>query len=69
MFTGAPINFTENRAVLHIALRNRSNLDIIDGVTGENVMPKVSLWYFAVVRGAVCRSGVKKIIVLHLMIY
>lgn len=42
MFTGAPINFTENRAVLHIALRNRSNLEIIDGVTGENVMPKVN---------------------------
>jgi glucose-6-phosphate isomerase len=25
MFSGEKINFTENRAVLHIALRNRSN--------------------------------------------
>jgi len=32
MFTGAPINFTEHRSVLHIALRNRSNRPIlVDG--------------------------------------
>ena len=41
MFTGQAINFTENRSVLHIALRNRSNVDIIDSVTGQNVMPGV----------------------------
>jgi len=42
LFTGEAINFTENRAVLHIALRNRSNVDIVDSVTGENVVPKVN---------------------------
>jgi len=42
LFTGAAINFTENRSVLHIALRNRSNVDIIDSVTGKNVMPGVN---------------------------
>ena len=41
LFTGEAINFTENRSVLHIALRNRSNVDIVDSVTGENVVPKV----------------------------
>ena len=40
MFAGQPINFTENRAVLHVALRNRSNTPIL--VDGENVMPKVN---------------------------
>ena len=40
MFLGDKINETENRAVLHIALRNRSNSAII--VDGENVMPKVN---------------------------
>lgn len=40
MFSGKPINFTENRAVLHIALRNLSNRPIF--VDGEDVMPKVS---------------------------
>jgi glucose-6-phosphate isomerase len=39
MFTGAKINQTENRAVLHIALRNRSNTPII--IDGEDVMPEV----------------------------
>ncbi len=39
MFTGEKINFTEDRAVLHIALRNRSG----DAVTvdGKDVMPGV----------------------------
>jgi len=40
MFSGEKINFTEDRAVLHIALRNRSNDPII--VNGEDVMPKVN---------------------------
>ena len=40
MFRGEKINFTENRAVLHVALRNRSNRPIIAG--GEDVMPGVN---------------------------
>src|SRR5262249_52531683 len=36
MFNGEKINITENRAVLHIALRNRSNRPII--VDGADVM-------------------------------
>ncbi|XP_013882229.1 glucose-6-phosphate isomerase a [Austrofundulus limnaeus] len=40
MFTGEKINFTENRAVLHIALRNRSNTPIL--VDGNDVMPEVN---------------------------
>ena len=40
MFRGEKINFTENRAVLHVALRNRSNEPII--VDGEDVMPQVN---------------------------
>ena len=40
MFTGDKINETENRAVLHIALRNRGNTPI--HVDGEDVMPKVN---------------------------
>jgi len=39
MFTGAKINVTENRAVLHTALRNRSGKPIL--VDGQNVMPEV----------------------------
>ncbi len=39
MFTGEIINFTEKRAVLHVALRNRSNTPIY--VQGEDVTPKV----------------------------
>jgi glucose-6-phosphate isomerase len=40
MFAGEKINTTEDRAVLHVALRNRSNRPIrVDGV---NVMPGVS---------------------------
>jgi glucose-6-phosphate isomerase len=41
MFTGDKINITENRAVLHVALRNRSNTPIV--VDGKDVMPEVSL--------------------------
>ncbi len=40
MFTGQKINATEDRAVLHTALRNRSNTPII--VDGEDVMPEVN---------------------------
>ncbi len=40
MFSGKPINETENRAVLHIALRNRSNTPIL--VEGKDVMPGVN---------------------------
>jgi glucose-6-phosphate isomerase len=40
MFSGEKINNTENRAVLHVALRNRSNRPVI--VDGEDVMPKVN---------------------------
>ncbi len=40
MFTGEKINFTEDRAVLHIALRNRSNRPIM--VDGKDVMPEVN---------------------------
>jgi len=40
MFQGKPINETENRAVLHVALRNRSNHPI--RVDGRDVMPAVN---------------------------
>ncbi len=40
MFNGEKINHTENRAVLHVALRNRSNRPMV--VDGEDVMPKVN---------------------------
>ncbi|HII2569728.1 TPA: glucose-6-phosphate isomerase [Escherichia coli] len=40
MFSGEKINRTENRAVLHVALRNRSNTPIL--VDGKDVMPKVN---------------------------
>lgn len=40
MFTGQKINHTEDRAVLHIALRNRSNQPIY--VDGQDVMPEVN---------------------------
>ncbi|KAL2720690.1 glucose-6-phosphate isomerase [Vespula squamosa] len=39
MFSAEKINFTENRAVLHIALRNRSNIPIL--LDGKDVMPEV----------------------------
>ena len=40
MFSGEKINTTEDRAVLHIALRNRSNTPIL--VDGKDVMPEVN---------------------------
>ncbi len=39
MFSGEKINSTENRAVLHTALRNRSDRPVY--VDGENVMPQI----------------------------
>ena len=40
MFAGAQINATENRPVLHVALRNRANTPIL--VDGKDVMPEVN---------------------------
>jgi glucose-6-phosphate isomerase len=40
MFTGDKINETENRAVLHTALRNRGNTPVY--VDGKDVMPEVN---------------------------
>ena len=40
MFSGESINTTEDRAVLHVALRNRSNTPIY--VNGKDVMPDVN---------------------------
>ena len=40
MFSGESINTTEDRAVLHVALRNRSNTPIY--VNGKDVMPEVN---------------------------
>jgi glucose-6-phosphate isomerase len=40
MFRGDRINTTEDRPVLHIALRNRSNTPIL--VDGKDVMPEIN---------------------------
>ncbi len=40
MYGGVAINKTENRAVLHVALRNRSNTPIL--VDGKDVMPEIN---------------------------
>jgi glucose-6-phosphate isomerase len=40
MFSGEKINFTESRAVLHTALRNKSGSPVI--VDGEDIMPKIN---------------------------
>ena len=40
MFAGEKINSTEQRAVLHVALRNRSNRPIL--VDGQDVMPQIN---------------------------
>ena len=40
MFAGEKINWTEGRAVLHVALRNRSNVPIL--VDGQDVMPAIN---------------------------
>ncbi len=40
MFSGVKINITEGRAVLHTALRNRSNSPVL--VDGQDVMPEIN---------------------------
>ncbi|NP_001297201.1 glucose-6-phosphate isomerase [Heterocephalus glaber] len=40
MFSGEKINYTEDRAVLHVALRNRSNTPML--VDGKDVMPEIN---------------------------
>ena len=40
MFNGDAINLTENRSVLHTALRNRSKNPVL--VNGNNVMPDIN---------------------------
>jgi len=40
MFAGEAINFTEGRAVLHTALRNRANTPVL--VDGKDVMPDIN---------------------------
>jgi glucose-6-phosphate isomerase len=40
MFNGTRINQTENRSVLHVALRNRSNNPVL--VDGKDVMPEIN---------------------------
>ena len=40
MFSGQKINVTENRAVLHTALRNRSNVPVL--FEGQDVMPDIN---------------------------
>jgi glucose-6-phosphate isomerase len=39
MFNGEQINFTEGRAVMHVALRNSSNDQMM--VDGQNIMPEI----------------------------
>jgi len=56
MFSGSKINFTENRPVLHIALRNRSNFPIIldnfDIMTEVNdVLKKMKFFSELVIKG------------------
>ncbi len=59
MFSGVAINFTENRAVLHTALRNQSNTPVL--VDGKNVMPEVNAVLDAMARFADgIRSGTLK---------
>jgi glucose-6-phosphate isomerase len=41
MFAGEKINLTENRAVLHTALRNRANTPVL--VNGKDVMPEINM--------------------------
>jgi glucose-6-phosphate isomerase len=41
MFAGEKINITENRAVLHTALRNRANTPVY--VDGKDVMPEINM--------------------------
>jgi glucose-6-phosphate isomerase len=59
MFAGEAINFTEGRAVLHTALRNRANTPVL--VDGKDVMPDVNAVLEAMGRFAEgIRSGTLK---------
>lgn len=59
MFSGEEINFTEGRAVLHTALRNRTNTPVL--VDGKDVMPDVNAVLSAMGRFADgIRSGALK---------
>ena len=42
MFAGERINFTEDRAVLHVALRNRSNVPML--VSEEDCYDHCEYW-------------------------
>ena len=53
MFRGEKINITENRAVLHVALRAPGGASIV--VDGENVVPQKKLFTF-VVSPYICSS-------------
>uniref|UniRef100_A0A7S1KYM6 Glucose-6-phosphate isomerase n=1 Tax=Neobodo designis TaxID=312471 RepID=A0A7S1KYM6_NEODS len=41
MFAGEPINTTENRSVLHVALREMDSSAVVKDMNGDDVMPKV----------------------------
>ena len=60
MFRGDKINTTENRSVLHVALRNQSNEPIY--VDGRNVMPQVrpysTTWGLSLTQFATAHGGV-----------
>ena len=64
MFSGASINITEERAVLHTALRNRANTPVL--VDGRDVMPDVNAVIDAMgafadgVRGGVLKGATGK---------
>jgi glucose-6-phosphate isomerase len=60
MFSGAIINFTEGRAVLHTALRNRGKEPVF--VDGQDVMPDIHKVHAAMVKFATAvRSGKYKV--------
>ena len=62
MFAGAAINTTENRAVLHTALRNRANTPVL--VNGRDVMPDVNAVLASMVAfaGQVRRSKITDVV-------
>jgi len=59
MFAGEKINGTEDRAVLHVALRNRSNRPIL--VDGKDVMPEVNAcWRACATSPPGCEAAIGK---------
>src|SRR5689334_14414999 len=62
MFAGAIINTTERRAVLHTALRNRTNTPVM--VAGRDVMPDVNgvLAAMAAFAGEVRKSKITDVV-------